>query len=385
MSNQTDTDPSLHDLLALGQLEVALAPEKRPSIDHDDHPERQTDEIRRLPLLLRMLSASQPLSSIPSLKTDQPQHTVTSEDGEDAVDPLVDQVVARLERVAASHAVAERVDASTSYHAPVTCRKISSLLPLKRDANKLEWNTRDLASVAASPLGPPLKKKRRERLAKMPADGEAMDEDNGDEDDVMSVDETMDAPLDQGIQTNEDPAASSDSQEAMTTKSLMEIAKLVVASLEPTTTHENKDEEDGKSSLLLPVTTDSLLSEAASDLDGGCAGAVGGFDFRASVAALMHHAPVLRHEHVAVRQKCVSWTNVMVLHLYSHQLFPLDLHRMLCAVLPLRNLPFSLRHWEQTVHLPYHVCYADASLLMQLLIQVKIQRQPLSIRPSKVS
>jgi len=303
MTEEDSKQPSIHDWLALGELEVALAPHNLQSKDDSDA--RRRKEIRRLPLLLRMLSASQPLSSIPSISSSRDS---VREAGNTA-DPLVDQVTSRLENVAATHGVAEGVDALVSYHAPSISRKMSRLPPLKKNKRTLEWDIQNLKVVAASPLGPPRKKRRMlDGLVASPGEeAQANDADtiSEDDDDAMSVDEGYEgsAPLDSAVPNNpgggEADAVALDSQEAMTTKSLTEIAKLVAASLEPLT--DIKDDEDRPSSLLLPVTTDALLSEPASDLDAkGSGGAVGGCDLGATVSALMHHTPVLRHRHVAV-------------------------------------------------------------------------------------
>ena len=299
MADKEDREPSLHDFLALGELEKALDTEKRQG--KDSH--HRKEEIRRLPLLLRMLSASQPLSSIPSIT----QESAPIE--EKTTDPLVEQVVSRLEDVAATYSAAEGVDVLTLHHAPTTCRKISRLPPLKRDKRKLEWNTKDLAAVAASPLGPARKKRRQnENASSGPYQDKVRANDVISDDDDMSVEESTDfaAPLEGTLPKTSDAGAdaqmaSSDSQEAMTTKSLIEIAKLVVASLEPIA--EIKDEDEGHASQLLSVMTDALLSEPVSALDTtGSGGAVGGCDLGATVAALMHHAPVLRHRHLAVSE-----------------------------------------------------------------------------------
>lgn len=308
MTERDEKDPSLHDWLTLGELDVALEPEKgKDELVLDS--QRRNDEIRRLPLFLRMLSASQPLSSIPSLTK-----KVHESSDEDTSDPLVDQVVSRLDHVASKFSAAEEVDGLTSFHVPTITRKISRLRPLTKNKRKLQWDTEDLALVAASPLGPPLRKKRRTLEGVSSADGPAeADDAQADEDaNIMSGDDDMSIEEEdkgdtavwnamipgnaQGTESRN--TVPSDSQEAMTTKGLIEIAKLVVASLEPIA--DNKEDEDGHSSVSLPITIDALVSEPASEYVTGSGGTVGGCDLGAIVSALMHHAPVLRHCHVAV-------------------------------------------------------------------------------------
>jgi hypothetical protein len=300
MSKKGQEEPSLHDWLALGDLEVAFDPEKRNEEDLD----RRNDEIRRLPLLLRILSASQPLSSIPSITQD-------TKSVEGTTDPLVDDVVSRIEDVAATYSEAEGVDALTSHHAPSICRKISRLSPLKREKRKRQWKIQDLASVAASPVGGSPRKKRRQSSGGLLTVGEeiqANDNESENEevssDDDMSVEDDADnAAHGQRSDTRvEARAASADSQEAMTTRCLTEIASLVVASLEPFS--QNKEDEEGSpSSLSLSITTDSLLSGPASGLH--C-------HLGATLSALMHHSPVLRNRHVAA--SIVVETNLTDFH-----------------------------------------------------------------------
>ena len=277
---------------------MALALGKEES--KEDLDARRNDEIRRLPLLLRMLSASQPLASIPSV-------TNASEEQEEGFvsDPWVDQVVSRLENVSATHSVAEVVDAMTLYHAPNITRKISRLAPLKRDKRTLEWNTKDLAAVAASPLGPSRKKRRQSEGLSVPSEESTQANDTGgitDEDDAMSIDKA-----ERGCSANDASSAAvggeantvSDSQEARTMKGLSEVARLVVSSLQPGA--ESNEDDDRFPSLSLPITTGALLSEPLSNLnEASKAGAVGGCDLSATVCAVMHHSPVLRHRHVAV-------------------------------------------------------------------------------------
>jgi hypothetical protein len=305
---------------------VALAPKKGQG-DVVVNSRQRNDEIRRLPLFLRMLSASQPLSSIPSLKEQDVESSPSSKEFTTA-DPLVDQTVSRLENVAASYSAAELVDDLTSNHAPLITRKVSRLRPLKRNKRKLKWDTQDLASVAASPLGPLPRLKRRKDVAPMDEpSGEEISANydsslSGDGDDMSIEDEMGDTSAKDTKQAN--VAAPSDSQEAMTTKGLSEIAKLVVASLEPI--EHNKEDEDGFSSLLLPVTN-QLISEPVSEY---ATESVGGCDFGATVSALMHHAPVLRHCHVAVSKSVLIFLDFLVLSLYTHSHFVVVRQNALC-------------------------------------------------------
>jgi hypothetical protein len=322
MSLKGQEEPSLHDWLALGDLEVALDPEKRNKEVLDHH----NDEIRRLPLLLRILSASQPLSSIPSI-------TQVSKSLEDTIDPLVDDVVSRIEDVAATYSEAEGVDALTSYHASSICRKISRLSPLKREKRKRQWKVQDLASVAESPGGGSPRKKRiltvGDEIQANEQNGNNSDNEEISGVDDMSVeDDAGTAAHGQSFDTRvEARAASADSQEAMTTRCLTEIASLVVASLVPFSP--NKEEEEGSpSSLSLSITADSLLSGPASGLH--C-------HLGATLSALMHHSPVLRNRHVAASM--IVETNLTDFHgMSSHILLAFCLlgtqNALCCAAAP---------------------------------------------------
>lgn len=307
MSNKGQEEPSLHDWLTLGDLEVALDREKRDEQDLD----HRNDEIRRLPLLLRILSASQPLSSIPSI-------IQGSKSLEGTTDPLVDAVVSRIEDVAATHSEAEGVDALTSFHASSICRKISRLSPLKREKRKRQWKIQDLASVGVSPMGGSPRKKRILTVGdEIQANGNASDNEEVSGVDDMSVEDGA------GITAHEQSSdtcveartASADSQEAMTTICLIEITSLVVASLE--TFSQNKDDDEGSpSSLSLSITADSLLFGPASGLH--C-------HLGATLSALMHHSPVLRNRHVAA--SIVVETNLTDFHgMSSH------IHFALCCI-----------------------------------------------------
>lgn len=284
-----DQEPSLHDWLSIGEIDLALAPGKEES--KEDVDARRNDETRRLPLLLRMLSASQPLASIPSI-------TNTLEEREEDVvsDPLVNQVVSRLETVAATHSAAEVVDAVTLHHAPNVTRKISRLPPLKRDKRTLEWNTKDLAEVAASPVGPSRKKRRQLDGLSVPSEERMQANDTGDEDDAMSTDEVeRDYAVNDATSASVDGEANtvSDSQEARTMKGLSEVARLVVSSLQPAA--ESNEDDDDCPSLSLPITTGALLSEPLSNLNEAS-------NLSATLCSVLHHSPVLRHRHVAVSE-----------------------------------------------------------------------------------
>jgi hypothetical protein len=91
-------------------------------------------------------------------------------------------------------------------------------------------------------------------------------------------------------------------------KTLSDLSALVVASLEPIRA-ENDSGGEGmpgpRNGNLSLAVDDSALSEPSRGGQMTSVDSVGdvmtGSDLGATVAALMHHAPVLRHRHVAVR------------------------------------------------------------------------------------
>jgi hypothetical protein len=99
--------------------------------------------------------------------------------------------------------------------------------------------------------------------------------------------------------------AAEDSQEAFCTKTLSELALLVVQSLSLSSDDHinyNNDATSSPQQQQILSMEDSILSEArimSSSTMGGVMAV--GSDLGATVASLMHHVPVLRHDHVAVR------------------------------------------------------------------------------------
>jgi hypothetical protein len=300
-STSTSIDPqlSLHDYLSLGEVELGLSSENPPG-----------EEIQRLPFFLRILLLTRPLSSIGIIGDEE------KEDG-DHRDPVVNQVVARLEHVAATYSVAEGVDVVTCHLGPSMSRKLSKLSPLQKQ-NEV-WNTQALKAVAKHPMTSRSKRRRSSIQQPMSATNSAQYSDDGiqgssdecsEQDD--DVDEEEEAP-----QTLEDfpskkrklgtlqrrdslgeSRAAEDSQEATVTKTLSELASLVASSLEPLRKDVDDSQEGGSKGQLSLTIDDSILSERGTDE--GVGGAMAGSDLGSTVAAIMHHAPVLRSRHVAV-------------------------------------------------------------------------------------
>lgn len=162
---------SVHDLITLGEFRKALlfhdstnsiktnnksfskndphASNKKHREQHQEQRQRR-DELLRLPLFLRLLSASQPLARIPTIlpkttnlkdKEGPPSNTSSlssspspHHDHRHSIHSHrhADEIVPVLEKVAASFPLAEGVDVLVSYLAPQLCRSISRCVEVKR-------------------------------------------------------------------------------------------------------------------------------------------------------------------------------------------------------------------------------------------------------------
>jgi len=287
-------------MLSIGDIESALPYNKSSQA-----------EVDRLPLLLRLLTTAQPLASVPSLI----DSTTKSNSGSD---PFVDAVVSRLEHVAATHSAAEAIDMLTGHICSTISRRISKLPPLKKRNGK--WDTHDLAVVAVAPLG--IRKNRSgDAIAGESDDGL----DSADEDKLEKIDSIRDKRERDGEEESAAPpykkkkkgelirngsvegrdslllgSFAEDSQEAYVTRVWSEVALLVVESLQkqPKSSVNQKSHPDvehpdeaSPSSTELSVKVDSLLSESDT--------ATTMPDLGACLSAIVHHAPVLRHAHMA--------------------------------------------------------------------------------------
>ena len=385
---------NLHDCLSLGAFEYGLPYLKiRPAETNPDGGRLNslvvrteddavhTDslaEIHRLPLLLRLLSQSRPLSSVQSLEEVLCIQEDDSSRNEDMVasnseDPLLDDVVARLEDRAALYAAVERVQMVSCHLAPAACHRLSKLSPLSKrnrrehaassnantnnvyDTTELEVVAQDImhSSVVGS------KKQRRSSLTKQyPSTNEDF-EDQGEEYDFRDDDDDLhgrriEEPDDSEHNLKAEAIASTsivnkkrkrcrpgmstqalsissvseDSPEYNVLKTLHELISLTIASLKQDDGNDKMvEKEDIKNertamvqtndtflppncgSLPLSKMDDSILAQPArraksvetSSSVGGTIGLMSSFvDLSSTVVALMHHAPVLQHRHVAV-------------------------------------------------------------------------------------
>ncbi len=381
MGKTIDVDPSetnaneqpshrLHDLLSLGQVELALS--TSTGVPFDD-----PSLGIRLPLLLRWLSTAQPLASISSpFDPSSGQHQVENSKVEE-LRPDPDRIVPLLEDVAVSHHDAENVEVLVSALAPSVCRDSVGKLPLlTRHRNGFasprggcgknydSWDTTSLEKALERLANPNLQQFGNKRKliedrdstprGKKRQKSELIEE--NDLDDDISADEMQDfdmnpktgrkktnseTPRDETDLANFFARASSaanDSHESAMKKTLQELLDLVLSSLIPhdgeiagndlenndgdgggkdggvgTGNENNQDGEQmaasstGKLSRFfaetgflspgIPVKSDSLFAESRAIASSS---GVGWSKLSVMVPALMHHAPIIRHEHAAV-------------------------------------------------------------------------------------
>jgi hypothetical protein len=313
---QEDVPPmTLHDSLALGFVELGLKL-------HEKNEQSECEEMERLPILLRLLSASRPLSSVPTFSTkkeDPPTPTPSP-----LIDEVTDDIVARLEDVAATYSIAEGVDVVACHLAPSLCRNLAKLSPLRRkrtrasaEESSLRWETAELAAVGDNPRTSFKRKrvfqyptKQHSQLAAAAELNTGMVSEGG----LVSSDEEQGAaksnsPADDALKprlscrriSEAGDAGAEDSLEEICEKNLSDLTALIVASLEPVRADSDMDGDSGpKGKLTLSMEDSSLSERARSHVTAGNEGIVVGSDLGSTVVSLLHYAPVLRHQHVAV-------------------------------------------------------------------------------------
>eukprot|EP01082_Thalassiosira_pseudonana_P004836 g4218.t1 g4218 contig15:582168-584897(+) len=315
----------LHDLLSIGEIESALPASTHASSNGEPTSGGSCLEAR-LPLILRWLSAAQPLANVASSET-------SKQDGKYASSlPNPDRTVPLLEDVAASHPNAENVELLVSALAPSVCKDtIGKLPPLSRrktqtnSTDATSWNTEnlDVALERLSTHGVYELHKRRHEQHHLPgkrqkidsADGYIATHADGDDSDMESADKEQDMMK---VEASTDSlssffarasSAANDSHEAALRSALRELVGLVKASLRSAITVCGPSLESGhvdtanaffkETGFVTPglsVQSDSLFAEKdsmMSSIGGGWSG------LAVMLPILMHHSPVLRHEHVA--------------------------------------------------------------------------------------
>lgn len=335
----------LHDCLSLGEVELGLSCSSVAAVGNhigqSDILFNATDEeTYRLPLLLRILKSSRPLSAIPSFTV---QDTVEENDAfVEAGDAIICEAVNRLEDRAAAYSAAEGVQVVACYLAPTVAKQISRIPPLSLKKNEvvsrndvstlignlevryetkhLEEAWGKLGSTAINYGGSGIGKKRRRSLS-------FATDSNGKDDEKVAI---LDVSDNEMAVSNDNAKivasrrsrpedlcplqsiSSEDSQEYAVSKTLQELIRLTLQSLKqsPSSAESNvgtgmEDEGEGTASdansvnVALTITMqDTILSAAARS--GQHQHQSGISDLPSTVASLMHHAPCLRHRHVAV-------------------------------------------------------------------------------------
>lgn len=362
----TAAPSSLHDCLSLGDVEEGLSldgelEEQRLRLPILLRLLNASRPHASIPTFAGWNDHHQPPPQEPN-NDDNPELLIpTNLTDSTTADALVDHVVSKLEDMAATHAGAEAMDVVTLSIVPSVTRKLSRVPPLRRkqvvrkdgkhDVTTV-WDTQELAQFHSMSSADqqnqqqfhhhnhPLKRQSSELVLgssdahhphnQLSDDDEddPLDDHDDNIDHPMDIDE-VDDRMDEGKpQPKSQKRKSSnrrrssmrdsierkklhseDSPEAMVTSTMSELVTLVLQSLQPEERSrgsggngEEDDEEDdavqgGGSGAATTSTSSRLLHDlvlSSQSSDGGSA-----------MAAIMHHAPVLRHQHVAVRSLTV--------------------------------------------------------------------------------
>jgi hypothetical protein len=364
-NHQQGTRPSLslHDALALGEIELGLSNDGPGEKSRGGGVSKNVAELQRLPYLLRLLAKTRPLSAIPSLQdpsSSTSNNEETKEQQKHQQDPLLEAVVERLEHVAATYSMAEGVDVVTNYLVPALTKPLSQvppLVPIKNKDGSISFRNTE-ALLEAAKYNPKASAKRRKRRASMisSASGDGGEGDNDDEyDSDVEMEDVPNTSQQQQLSTatgnnggggdGEAPsdthekkrkhlsldrrdsskgdgttatAVAEDSLEATVSKTLTELVSLIVQSLAPVeSSTETEDAGDGGGGhdhehnhssthhhrhghRLFLTADDSILAESGKGIEESAGAATGGSDLGSTLASIMHHAPVLKSQHVAV-------------------------------------------------------------------------------------
>lgn len=273
------------------------------------------EEMNRLPTLLRLLSSSRPLSSIPTFRP-QDEKEATPSSGDRTIDHAVD----RLEDRACIYTQAEGVEVVACHLAPAVCRGISRLPPLEKDPKDGKiMTTAQLAAVISvqqqqlQQQGSQKAVRKRSKKGKSKLREEFVGVEDSlhyvksdDEPEGMEMSDDEDAEMEDAQKANgkadtaeDDVLVIEDSQEASVTKTLNELVSLVVQAHK---TPAKEDDRDGQPVDIGLNVDDSFLAEArqVSSAEDSAGGAMVGSDLGSTLACLMHHASVLNNADVAV-------------------------------------------------------------------------------------
>jgi hypothetical protein len=338
-------DGQLHDLIAVGEIESALS----TSISSNSGDKSLGI---RLPLLLRWLTAAQPLATAsPSPTLDDSTSTVLVA-SPNAVVPL-------LEDAAAAHHDAENIEVLASSLAPAICKEVIGKLPpisRKKPDNEFisrqsgdVWDTKNIDKAIHRLLKQEQKRKREsnqtsmsnnkkqklssndEYLEKMKTVIEVLEKDLENEDDEDIGIEKDVAMERESLQNGGDDTissfvgASDDSYVSSIRRVLHELLLLVQNSLTTdkdggmTSNTDDRDStlHDTQKSPWVSIKPDYLLAQT--DTTTSSSG-IGGFGLPVMISALMHHAPILRYRHVssALCRASIPQSSTLILHMAAN-------------------------------------------------------------------
>jgi hypothetical protein len=362
----------LHDFISLGEVELGLPPfskfnlEGTASINEVETISLQVpvtnkeDEIYRLPFLLRILQLSRPLSAIPVFIDDEKPDNIDSEHGCDnkdrendlkgqssvhttRIDPIICDAVNRIEDRAAAYSTAEGVEVVSCYLAPTVTRYISrvpTLVPIKKmdvqhdkfkhheeylekrfDTAQLQISLEKTTSSGIRRNGngschSVYKGKKRSRLSNIGNDDEnehdnAINASDSSGDEMKNDSKRGSGRQENEIDDNNKNTASKDSQEFAVFRTVQELVRLTIQSLNqsPSSTGLSSAtmDDDADSPVTLGNSSnralcismqDSILSESARTKQQQTQSGI--CDLPATLASLMHYVPCLSCRHVAV-------------------------------------------------------------------------------------
>lgn len=364
----------IHDALALGEYEAAI-----PATDDGSAvTTTSTEEVHRLPLLLRLLSASRPLASLPDLQDlvqvaheqekeeEEKDNTLPNhdddDDDDDEPDKWLDSIVQRLEDRAALYSVAEGLEVLAGHLAPHVCKKWSKLAPPPQCQNGVAYDTTALEQAARHTT---TTTRRRRKLSETSLGASSTEEGNvladynrihvyedEDDEDMEDNEDTQANNMVVDDHSNKEPGdvstttslsdaarrkrrkqsssqllsspppgaspptvvlrrhstatvvaaerefAAEDSQQALATKSWTELALLVTQSLQQPII--SGSSRSSPPTCLNTMDEASILAQSQSSSASQSTGLIS-TDTSATLAAMLHHTPVLRYDHVAVR------------------------------------------------------------------------------------
>ena len=317
-SNNSSSN-ELHDLFSIAEIESALHSFKSSSTNSHN-----SSFGIRLPYLLRCLAALQSRSDISYFDESEVQ---------EEFNPNVHVIARLLEDVACAYQGAENVELLLAL-APSLCRavgKVPQISRMKQDASRLEhvtgsgegsyyssWDTKGLSDALdrlSSYSDVNVMNKRNIKEKQVPEKRQKVNDDSScdsDNEGLLPQSKSSDGMVIDTKTTGSDSQhisfASNDTYESALKRTLQELISLVKLSLDSGRGGNNGEDDNamaGNEALYndkellnpgLSIKSESLFAETnpnSSSFGGGCS------SLSVMVITLMHHAPILRYDHVA--------------------------------------------------------------------------------------